>query len=156
MQKKNISLLGIAGISFIFFIISAFAFGFKPKGSGLKIDLDDLKNAASFGKDTYGLMVAGLVFISIAIILAGILVWLSMPKTSVDNKDKVVKWMQISIFGIILLSTILVLAGESLFLNKSLPSGGKLGDYWDAGIAAGMLIFTLIPLPLLVIPFFIK
>jgi hypothetical protein len=166
MQKKNYLWLGLSVLTLIFFIISTMAFGFQGANGGSRMDLTDLgklvdgslaAGVPAFYTDSYGLMVSGLVFAGLTVGLAIVMTVLNTDNVNLKNKQSTISIMQWSVAFLLLLSFILTFSGELLFLLKNLDGTNlNFGDVWDKGNTAGLLIFTLLPLPLLAVPFCIK
>ncbi|ATZ16602.1 hypothetical protein JN01_0187 [Entomoplasma freundtii] len=166
MYKRNLTLLGIAVVSFAFFIISIYAFGFRAQDPGSMSGFQEIwgiKNGAGnvwsekFAKNAYGLLISGLVFSAVSIIFAFVCDWLAIEHADWGNKHSTVMAMEIVTIFLIALSSILMLSGELVYLTKLAKHFDKsFSDYWKTGYVAGMLIFTLLPLPILATPYLIK
>jgi len=157
-NNKNSTWLSLTVITFLLFIIAFFAIGFKFSGEDstiitLTTIAEKIKDAgdgiAGYVKNTYGLLVSTLVFISITIILV-ITKWV-LNELNIKTRLHQRYW-DILFLSIIGLSVILTIAGVSLYIDRSVADGLTI----DSGRAAGLLILIILTIPLNSIPLFLS
>lgn len=166
MYKRNLTLLGVSVVAMVFFVISIFGFGFRVQNPGTMPGFQEIWAIRcgwgnvwdeTFAKNAYGLLISGLVFSGVSIIFAFVCDWLAIDHADWGNKHTTILALEIVTIFLVALSSILMLSGELVYLVKLAKHFDvSFNDFWKTGYVAGMLIFTLLPLPLLATPFLIK
>lgn len=171
MYKRNLTLLGVAMLTFIFFVIAVWAFGFRASAAAGAvatynngfIEINSMLNtpvssgAGKFRTDSYALMITGMVLSALPMFFAffGDLVGVERSDWR-SKRGAIISMHSLTIFFMIA-AVVMMLAGELNFMVKLAQNYGvKFSDFWKTGYVAGMLIFTLLPLPWLIWPFLIS
>lgn len=168
MYKRNLGILGVAVITFMFFVIAVWAFGFRAStaagavntynngfieiNSMLKTPVNS--GAGQFRTDSYALMVTGMVLSGCAVMFAYWGDFAGIGRSDWRSKRGAMISMHSLTIFFIFAAIVMMLAGELNFMVKLAKNYDvKFSDFWKTGYVAGMLIFTLLPLPMVVFPY---
>ena len=172
-MRRSGTFFALSFVSLAFFIIAVLGFGFSLRG-GRTLDLTDLPkiqasiegtlvgSGPDYLRTTYGLMVSGLVFAGAAFILG----WGSYNASTYDDEyteaNSSSMWCQIMIAFFIVLAMILILCGSMIFMHqyyrdyRDAALVTRFKSFWNVGIMAGLIIFTVLPVIGVIAAFFVR
>lgn len=167
-MKRNIVFLSMAFLSLACFIGACLGFGFQSSSQVLDLvdikKIEDAKDAVNgigvgtwYLKTSYGLIVSGLALTTVAILMGTMITYFQPTRTRLIKGISM--WDQIFMTILVFISVALILTGEMFFMTQYLDKdggGAKFSDFWKVGPMIGMIILTVIPLFLMIAPFFVK
>lgn len=171
-KKRSLWFFIMTLVVLAFFLIAVYAIGFKRQGEA-RWDLGCVGSMVKPYKEmdqkfvgiSYDLMVAGLALTGFSILFATVLMILaSVRKFGISERRRLFEGFAWTLIALVIICAILMLAGELNFMvkmfNYQKDHGGtdktKFTSYWNGGYFAGMLIFTILPIGLIFIPWACK